>query len=322
MPRSLTPHPELLTARQIEAFVQVMRGNSISKAARSMSVSQPAVSRLIRDMETTIGLTLFLRNGPKLTPTPIATQLAAEVERVYLGLDHIRDYSRLLRRFPQGQLRLAVMNMLSHGFLAELAMTFVEDEPGISLAVHSDSSVAIIDQLRREEHHIGLCTSIGNISDQLEETRLPSQPAVCILHPSNPLAGRKIITPHDLAHEPFIALGPTSILRRQIFQAFDEAGIEPQLRHETQFSTAACWMVRSGFGASIVDPYCLAGHEPGALAIRPFHPIIDYGFSMLVPRTFRNLPEIRSFREKLIAYCQSGARWLPGSEATAGRSSI
>lgn len=74
--------------------------------------------------------------------------------------------------------------------------------------------------------------------------------------------------------------------------------------------------------ASIVDPYCLAGHEPGALAIRPFHPIIDYGFSMLVPRTFRNLPEIRSFRENLIVYCQSGARWLPGSEATAGRSSI
>ncbi|HRK19420.1 MAG TPA: LysR family transcriptional regulator, partial [Hyphomicrobiaceae bacterium] len=59
-----------LNPRQIEAFRMVMLRGSITAAAQMLNVSQPAVSRLIRDLEVRSGLALFERHGNHLLPTP------------------------------------------------------------------------------------------------------------------------------------------------------------------------------------------------------------------------------------------------------------
>lgn len=297
----LTPRPELLTSRQVEAFLNVARSSSMSTAARTMHVSQPAVSRLIRDMEEALGLELFIRRGPKISLTPGAAKLLVEVDRVYLGLDHIRDYARLLRQFPQGQLSISSMTVLSQGFLAELARSFAEIEPGISLSVHSDASINIVEQLKRGEHHIGLCSAVGQIRPMLVETKLPAVSAVCILPVGHELASKSVIRPADLTGEPFIALGRSSILRRQIVQSFTQAGAAPPaVKHETLYSTTAHAMVRAGLGTSIVDPYCLIGTHREDIVIRPFEPRIDYAFSMLVAESDAGLVEVERFRQVLL----------------------
>lgn len=296
----LPPRPELLTVRQLDAFRHVIHAGNMSAAGRSLGISQPAVSRLIRDLETALGLELFVRKGPKIAPTPAALQLLAEVDRVYLGLDHIRDYARLLRQFPQGRLRVASMAVLAQGFLAEVARDYSAREPGISLSVHSDASIEILNQLKRNEHHIGLCSAIGQVEPVLVEERLPSLPAVCILPRGHRLVDRSIIGPSDLQGEDFIALGKSSILRRQIAQIFSEAEVEPKIRHETLFSNTAFAMVRAGLGVSIVDPYCLIGGQQDQVVARRFEPDISYAFSMLVPETFWQIREVQSFRSALL----------------------
>lgn len=292
----LRPRPELLTARQVEAFRNVVASGSVSGAARSMNISQPAVSRMIREMEAALGLGLFIRRGPKIILTPVSEQLAIEVDRYYLGLDHIRDHARRLRRFPSGQLRIASMLALSQGFLAQLSQRFLEIEPDLSLSIHSDTSVGIIGQLRRGEHHIGLCSSVGRMDGSLLETSLPSTSAVCILPTDHKLTGNKEIHPEDLGGESFIALGKSSLLRRQISQIFNTTRRAPVIRHETLYSSTALAMVKAGLGISIVDPYCLMGDSQQDVEVRPFLPAINYRFSILIPEQFADMREISAFR--------------------------
>lgn len=79
-----------LKLRQIEAFRSVMREGSMVRASSAMAITQPAISYLISGLEKEVGFELFSRRGGKLTPTPEALQLMAEVNRLYDGLDGIK----------------------------------------------------------------------------------------------------------------------------------------------------------------------------------------------------------------------------------------
>ena len=90
-------HPSMLNPRQLEAFHWVMMRGSATAAASAMHVTQPAVSRLIRDFELACGLALFERQGNQLLPTPEATLLLAEVERYAMGLQSVERFAADLR---------------------------------------------------------------------------------------------------------------------------------------------------------------------------------------------------------------------------------
>src|SRR5690625_7672400 len=84
------PTPEeTMKQRQVEAFRAVMQFGSITAAAQALGVTQPAVSRLIADLEYAISFLLFERRGARLLPTREAIELYGEVERMYYGLDRL-----------------------------------------------------------------------------------------------------------------------------------------------------------------------------------------------------------------------------------------
>ena len=93
--------------RQIDAFRAVFQTSSMTAAGALMGITQPAVSRLIRDLEAEMALTLFDRSAGRLTPTPDAVALFREVERSYQGLDRVAHAAAELGRRREGELRIA-----------------------------------------------------------------------------------------------------------------------------------------------------------------------------------------------------------------------
>lgn len=87
----------MLSQRAIEAFKTVLDSGSVSGAAEIMNVSQPAVSRLIRDLEAQTELQLFTRFGGKIVPTSAARELAIVVERSFVGLTAIEKAATEIR---------------------------------------------------------------------------------------------------------------------------------------------------------------------------------------------------------------------------------
>src|SRR5262245_31811929 len=106
-----------LKPRQVEAFRSVMMTGGITAAAEAMNVTQPAVSRLIRDLEAAVRVPLFERQGTRLVPTPEASQLFREVERLYLGLDQIAQAADDIRQHKNIVLRIASVTSLVRPYL-------------------------------------------------------------------------------------------------------------------------------------------------------------------------------------------------------------
>src|SRR5258708_21111610 len=92
--------------RQVEAFRALMQRHTVTRAAQTLHVSQPAVSRLLADFEAGVGFTLFERQQGRLVPTAEARVLYEEVERAFVGLDRISHAAQPIRAMRLGSFRV------------------------------------------------------------------------------------------------------------------------------------------------------------------------------------------------------------------------
>jgi len=92
-----------LKIRQVEAFRALMQRHTVTRAAQTLHVSQPAVSRLLADFEASVGFTLFERQQGRLVPTAEAHVLHEEVERAFVGMDRI---AQAAQQQPQPEMHL------------------------------------------------------------------------------------------------------------------------------------------------------------------------------------------------------------------------
>src|ERR1700733_7441631 len=98
-----------MNVRQIETFRAVMEAGSVTAAAERLRITQPAVSKLIMELERSTRLALFVRKKRRLVPTQEAQLLYEETERVFLGVDRIRHYAVELREVKTGRAHIACL---------------------------------------------------------------------------------------------------------------------------------------------------------------------------------------------------------------------
>lgn len=276
-----TPLPRV-TLRQVEAFRAVMRTHGMTSAAQILSISQPAVSRLIADMELGLGLNLFERNGPRLKPTENALRLMEEVERVFLGLHQIEQAARTIKRFPQTLMRIAAPPFLSLEYVAIVVGALRRAYPDLRFSIHTDSSMSIADQIARGQHHLGFCTLPASADDVriVHESRVE---AVCVLPCLHPLAVHDTIHVSQLKHEPLIVLGQSGSIRPQINDVFAAEQISPNIVGEILFAATAGSLVSEGVGLALMDPFSARACRSNSIVIRRFMPRVELSYSMIVP---------------------------------------
>lgn len=270
-----------INPRQIEAFRAVILTGSMTAAGEMLNISQPAVSRLIRDLERDLGLVLFRRAGARITPNEEALLLNREVERMFVGNEKIRETAAAIRGVSTGTLRVAAMPNLALGYLPPLVGRFLEEHPNASVALHEDSSVNIIDLVSRHQWDIGLAYA-PTLHPGIEVRPLPVTEAVCVLPNGHPLADKREVHVRDLEGTDFIRLGASSLLRHQILKVMEAANVHCNDRVEVRYAATACTFVSRGLGVSVVDPFAVREAGRNGLVVRPFRPRIPYEFSVVL----------------------------------------
>jgi len=311
-----------MNLRQLEAFRAVMLTGSVTRAAHSMHLSQPAVSKLIADLEYAIGFKLFVRSkGSTLVITPEAGYFFHEVERSFIGIDALKKTATDIRNLSTGNLHIASLPALSFSFLPQVVREFRADHPGVSIHLDTHSSSTVRQLVANQQFDMGLATRAHEVSGVAATTFLRSVGA-CILPPGHRLAARPYIEPADLAGEPFISLMHGDQTRRRIDRIFEDAGVERDLVVETQYAITHCNLVTLGVGCSIVNPATAIDFIAQGLAIVPFRPRIEFEYMLFTPE-LRPLPEIAlrfievmtRVRDRMVA---EGAFGEPPASSNAG----
>lgn len=278
-----TQQPPALSHRQLSWFRALMLHGSVSRAAEACSTSQPTLSRELARLEQVLGYALFDRVRGRLRPTARALALLQEVERSFIGLEHIAQRAHELRSMAGNRLRIACLPALAHALLPQVLRHIALQQPQTAVSVVPLESPWLEQALLEQRVDLGVSETVEP-PPGLELLGQWQAAEVVVLPARHPLALRSRpghISPQDLAGMPFISLAPSDPYRQAIDQLFAELGIERHLLLETSSAVAVCAMVQQGLGVGIVNPLSAAALEPTGIAIRPLSVDIPFRISLL-----------------------------------------
>ncbi|MDQ0313621.1 LysR substrate-binding domain-containing protein [Amorphus orientalis] len=288
-----------MNQRQVNAFRMVMRHGSITAAAQALNLSQPAVSRLIADLEADLGFPLLLRLGGKAQPTPEAHEFFQEVERMFYGLDRLALVAQEIRDLRRAAFRVATMPMASFDIVPRAMKRFIDRYQGVSVTHDVHTSPRILDLLASHQIDLGIGQTHPDRKD-LSVLAAFRTDCVCVMRPDNPLAQRAVLTPQDLKDAPLVALTHRTITSGHMSQRFAEAEIVPNVVAETQPSYSACGLAALGIGIAIVDPITPEIFGPALISI-PFEPRVPFDFQILKPNEMPLSRPADRFLQELLA---------------------
>lgn len=264
-----------INARQTEAFRAMMLTGSVTEAAALMAVTQPAVSRLLRDFQALLNIKLFEKRGTGLVPTAAASALYTEVERSFIGLERITAAAEEIRGRRTGSVRVAALPALANGYLPRIMGRFLMERPNLTLSCFGVISPIVVDWVLNNQCDVGFA-EVPIVHAGLPSVRLPALPRVAIMPEGHRLATKSRLVPRDFEGESFVSLTAGSTGRHLIDQAFNRDDVRRVLRVETSLSEIMCGMVSSGLGVAICDPFTAREFEGRGVVMRPFEPHIDF----------------------------------------------
>ncbi len=290
-----------LPLRQLEAFHAVVANGNMTRAAKFLHISQPAVSRLVASLEDNLGFPLFQRLSGRLRPTPEARVLFDEVEKALTHLNHISQLGADIQDRKAGHLRVACLPGFATSLLPRVLARFLDERPGLTLTLEPRAPERIQEWISAQQFDVGL-------SEQFEPNPAISSEAinirtVLVAPQGHPLAGKKVVTPMDLDGLPMIHNARDHVIYRALRQAFEAAGAEFQGLVETRQFAPACIMVAEGYGVALVSEIDAREYENEGLVIRPFKPAIPFQINILypayMPRSIVTLEFVDAFKKSL-----------------------
>jgi DNA-binding transcriptional LysR family regulator len=271
-----------INLRQVEAFRAMMLTGSVTEAATLMAITQPAVSRLLRDLQALLKMKLFERRGTGLVPTAAASALYTEVERSFVGLERITAAAEEIRYRRIGALKVAALPALVNGYLPRLIGRFLTERPNLTLSCFGVISPIVVDWVLNNQCDVGFA-EVAMVHAGLPSTPLPALPRVAILPEGHRLAAKSLLQPRDFEGESFVSLTTGSTGRHIIDQVFNRDDVRRVLRVETSLSEIMCGMVSSGLGIGICDPFTAREFEGRGIVARRFEPRIAFEVAAVFP---------------------------------------
>lgn len=240
--------------RQLQVFGAVARGESVSRAARELSMSQSAVSGALAELERQFDVRLFERIGKRLQLSELGRALRPRAQALCEQAQELE--TAFAGQADAGELRVGATLSIGNYLCAPLMARFMQDHPGSRVTLHVANTAEIARCVKNFEIDVGLIE--GELSDpELDVTRWRGDELCVFASPTHPLARRKRLSDLELKSAAWILREQGSGTR----QAFERAmhGLLPELRIvlELEHTEAIKSAVKAGLGLGCVSRVAL-----------------------------------------------------------------
>ena len=245
-----------ISIRQLTAFIEVADNGSFTRASDQMYLTQSAVSGLIKELESGLGIVLFDRTTRQLSLSSVGRHLLPQARRVLNEMELFENEASSLTSLAQGQVRLAVSQFAASSMPAVVAQ-FAKAYPDISVSLLDCSEENMLQHIQNIEVDLGVGAEGGfmNSEDDMQSDLLYQLPFCVVMPDDHPLADCAEVTWAQLMGMPLITLQGPFI--EQVTAELDEAIAAHilQARYKVNFMSTALEMTRQGFGMTLCLPY-------------------------------------------------------------------
>lgn len=238
--------------QQLEYFQTLARVQHVTRAAESVCITQPALSRSISRLEEELGVPLFDRQGRAITLNRYGQLFLKRVDRMLMEFNAGKQELHDLVHPEYGEIALGFFHTLSTSLIPDLISAFRTQFPRIGFQLSQNQSYSLLGQLNAGELDICLIAEPTATKIPIQWIPLWTEEIYVTLPLEHPLVSAKDIVLAEIAQESFIFLKKGYTLRDTTDRVFQQQGIRPTIAFEGEEVAIAAGLVAAGLGVSLL----------------------------------------------------------------------
>ncbi|MCM3789167.1 LysR family transcriptional regulator [Domibacillus indicus] len=266
--------------KHLQYFIEVSNFNSFSKAADHLFITQPTISKMIKNLEVELGVELFDRSRKKLVLTDAGKILLEQAKLVNKAFRNLETELDNLLELKTGHIRIGLPPIFDAHFFLKVVGLFHEKYPGITFQLKEEGSKSIEDAVEQNELDVGVIV-LPTQDELFHHFAFMEEDLMLILPTSHPLAGRAEIDLASLSSESFILFNKDFALNDRIISFCNDAGFQPRVISESSQWSFIEEMVASKLGISLLPESICRHLSDHVCTVRVVNPSINWNLAII-----------------------------------------
>ncbi len=294
--------------RQLRYFHAVAEEGSVMRASTRLRVAQPALSRHLQALETTVGTSLLDREPRGVSPTPAGRILLGAIKPIFARIDGALDRVRLANEGKLGTLRVGLARAaVDSSILARAMKKLREEQPHVRIIAIEAGATHQAEMLRTGELDLAIGLAGAGDTDLVSYSIHALNMDCAVLPATHPLANAESIDVGQLGNERLLVIGPLVAAFHEVLESLRRLGVEGWEAHSSIESVYS--LIAAGQGWTLA-PRSLASKAPPGTVVRPLR---ELGIPMTLAARAR-----RDDTSPLIANVVSSLHRMSNEAATTG----
>ena len=264
--------------RHLRYFVAVADEMSITRAAKTLHLAQPSLTRQIKNLEEEVHVSLFRRDKKRLELTEDGRFFLARARQLLKQAEADVNDLRSHSKGETGPLKIGYMLDMQYDLLPVTLSAFRKVWPKVTLNLLEMTASEQIEALHKNKIQIGFVREPGLPSlEGLQSMSVTKSKMMAVLPDTFPLKGKKALHLKDLADRSFISLSEDDYpgTRDWLVKVCREEGFTPKITHESNSTSTLIHLVALEMGVAMLPESCLRLPHEGAV----FHPMAEEVYS-------------------------------------------
>ena len=248
--------PIPLEIRHLRLVVAIVEEQGLTRASERLNLTQSALSHQLKQIENSLGVTLFTRANKRLVLTDAGEELLDRARRILADISDLETALRERASGRRGRIRLATQCYTCYEWLPPLLKRFYRSHPDVDVEIIADATDAPLEALRKCEIDVAIIsTPVEDAGVQVFD--LFRDEMLLLVAPSHPLAKKAWVTPRDFTDEHLLVYSPPS---ENFFyrQYLARSAAPPRNVTVIKLTEAILSMVRAGLGVTVASRWAVA----------------------------------------------------------------
>ncbi len=267
--------------RHLQYFMEVARHRSFTKAAESLYITQPTISKTIKNIEEELGIILFDRSSKKIELTDAGRIMFEQGQHIVNSFQNLSSELQDLQKLRKGHIRIGLPPMIGSSFFPEVIGLFHQQYPDVTIRIFEDGAKKV--ELDVESGLLDIGVTVLPTNDEIFHSfSFVQENLMLLVHPTHALAERDSVSLSELENELFVLFSEDFALHDLIITACVRLGFQPHVVYESSQWDLISGMVAANLGIALLPETICREVDPTRIHIVPLiNPSIPWQLGMI-----------------------------------------